>query len=263
MPATPNPTPILLSTSAANDGGFIAIADLASAAIDAGLGDDYRLLGGVAVMLHVQRLGLDLPLRATSDADYGVPPKVLNDGRLVAALEARGYQKVMGNRWERAVDTRTAAVDLLIPAYTSRPRHTRRVGSVVTTEVPGLAEAFLRPPVDTQARLVLTTGERLETRVVLPDPAAMLILKAGARTVRDEARDATDLWRCLEVAYASGLDAVTFDADDNLVAFKPVLERELAVSGRALPAITDGLTAEAATRITTRIQALLRHVTGI
>lgn len=43
----------------------------------AGAADDYRLIGGVAVMLHVERLGLDLPLRATADADFGVPPRAL------------------------------------------------------------------------------------------------------------------------------------------------------------------------------------------
>ncbi len=82
----------LVSLSAAMDGGFTAIHDV-SRAIDAiGAADDYRLIGGVAVMLHVQRLGLDLPLRATGDADFGVPPHVLRRPELVEAIEALSYR---------------------------------------------------------------------------------------------------------------------------------------------------------------------------
>lgn len=66
-------------------------------------------------MLHIERLGLDLPLRATADADFGVPPHVLRRPELVEAIETLGYQKVFGNRWERRIDQRrVAAVDLLV-----------------------------------------------------------------------------------------------------------------------------------------------------
>ena len=58
------------------------------------------------MLLHVQRLGLDLPLRATGDADFGIPPHLLRDQELVGAIEALGYAKVAGNRWERPIDHR-------------------------------------------------------------------------------------------------------------------------------------------------------------
>jgi hypothetical protein len=74
---------MLASLSAAMDGGFIAIADVSGAMSEVGAADDYRLIGDVAVLLHVQRLGLDLPLRATGDADFGVPPYVLRKPELV------------------------------------------------------------------------------------------------------------------------------------------------------------------------------------
>lgn len=136
---------VLASFSAAMDGSFVAIADV-SGAMEAGAADDYRLIGGVAVMLHVQRLRLDLPLRATGDADFGVPPHALRDPRLVSSIEALGDLKRGGNRWEKQLDDRrVAAVDLLVPAYRSRARDTVRIGDVVTTEVPGLAIAFLHP----------------------------------------------------------------------------------------------------------------------
>ena len=59
---------MLESLSAAMDGGFVAIADISEAMRAIGAANDYRLIGGVAVLLHVQRLGLDLPLRATGAA---------------------------------------------------------------------------------------------------------------------------------------------------------------------------------------------------
>jgi hypothetical protein len=198
------------------DGGFTAIADVSAAMAAAGAADDYRLIGGVTVMLHIGRLGLDLPLRATGDADFGVPPHVLRTPDLVRAIEARGYGKVFGNRWERRIDERrVAAVDLLVPAYRTRARDTVTVGEVVTTEVPGLAEALKRPGVTIDAELRLTDGAHLDTTVVLPDAVATLALKTLARSVRDERRDVEDLWRCLEIA-ADGVTPSMFDDDPQL-----------------------------------------------
>ena len=100
---------VLASLSAAMDGGFTAIADVSEAMSAAGAEGDYRLIGGVTVLLHIQRLGLDLPLRATGDADCGVPPHVLRRPDLVEAIERLGYHKVFGNRWERRLDERRVA----------------------------------------------------------------------------------------------------------------------------------------------------------
>ncbi len=126
---------VIPSLSAAMDGGLTAIAEISAAMAASGTTDQHRLIGGVAVMLHVQRLALDVPLRATGDADVGVPPHVLREPELVDAIEALGYTKVAGNRWERPIDDRrVAAVDLLIPTYRSRARNRATVGSVVTTE---------------------------------------------------------------------------------------------------------------------------------
>jgi hypothetical protein len=49
---------------------------------------------GVAVMLYIQRLGLDLPLRATGDADFGVPPHVLRRPDLLTAIESLGSRRI-------------------------------------------------------------------------------------------------------------------------------------------------------------------------
>lgn len=244
------------------DGGFIAIADVADAMVEVGATEDYRLIGGVAVLLHIQRLGLDLPLRATGDADFGVPPHLLQEVALVPAIEARGYEKVAGNRWERRVDERrVATVDLLIPSYTSRPRHTKRVGDVVTTEVPGLAVALRRPGITIEAELRLTNGELRGATIMLPDALAMLILKAQARTVRDEERDAQDLWRCLEIAVADGVTPEAADTEGGSD-LRDLLQRELGPGGASLGAVTLGLQADAAARLRTRIRALLLDVIG-
>jgi hypothetical protein len=81
------------------------------------------------------------------------------------------------------------------------------IGDVVTTEVPGLATALRRPGVDANVEVVLTDGSSVGATVVIPDTAATLGLKAWARTVRREDRDAEDLWRCLEIALADGVTA--------------------------------------------------------
>lgn len=126
---------VLASLSGAMDGGLTAIAEVAEILAAAGKLTETRLIGGVAVLLHQQRLSIDLPLRATGDADLGLPPYLLREPDLVAAIEERGYRKVRGNRWERPIDaTRIASVDLPSPTFRSRARDTVRVGDVVTTE---------------------------------------------------------------------------------------------------------------------------------
>jgi hypothetical protein len=252
----------LASLSAAMDGGFIAIADVSSAMSEVGATDDYRLIGGVAVLLHIQRLGLDLPLRATGDADFGVPPYLLKEPALVPAIEALGYQKVAGNRWERRIDDRrVAAVDLLVPAYTSHPRQTKRVGDIVTTEVPGLAVALRRPGIAIDAELRLTSDQVREATIMLPDALATLVLKARVRTVRDEERDAQDLWRCLEIAAVDGVTPELVNTEDG-TDVRDLLQRELGPGGTSLSAITRGLQDDAAARLRTRIRSLLADVIG-
>lgn len=254
---------LLLSESQATDGGLIAITDVSEAMRDAGLEFGYRVVGGIAVMLHVLHTGVDIAIRSTGDADYGVPLRVLTEGHLVEEIEKRGYTKTEGNRWERRVDdARTATVDLLVPAYTSRARSSRQVGEVNTTEVPGLAEAFLSEPCVIDAEFVLTSGDHLNARVVLPDSKSMILLKTGARSVRNEDRDATDLWRCLEVANADGVTAADFEGPD-LAQIRARLHRELGRGGTSLSVITRNLSPEAKGQTTTRIQALLGRIIGV
>lgn len=254
---------VLTSLSAAMDGGFTAVAEVSSVMASAGMAEQHRLIGGVAIMLHVRRLGLDLPLRATGDADFGVAPHLLRGPELVDAIEAVGYQKVSGNRWERPIDERrVASVDLLIPTYRSRARDTVKVGSIVTSEVPGLAEAFQRPSVDVGIELRLTDGEALSTTASLPDAVGMLALKVLVRTVRTHDRDVEDLWRCLEIAAAESVEPTTFDSSEQLRHVRTALWHEFGPNGNALDKLTADLQADAAARLRTRIRALLTETVG-
>jgi hypothetical protein len=258
------PKVVLTSLSAAMDGGFTAIADVSAAMAAAGAADDYRLIGGVTVMLHIGRLGLDVPLRATGDADFGVPPHVLRRPDLVRAIETLGYKKVFGNRWERRIDDRrVAAVDLLVPTYRTRARHTIKVGQVVTTEVPGLAEALRRPGITLRTELHLTDGARLDAAVVLPDAVGTLALKTLVRSVRSERRDVEDLWRCLEIAAADHVTPSMFDDDGPLADVRAALWRELGPRGTALAQLTADLQDDAAAQLRTRVRARLAEVVGL
>lgn len=253
---------VLPSLSAAMDGGFTAIHDVSEAMSTAGAADDYRLIGGVAVMLHVQRLELDLPLRATGDADFGVPPYVLRSTDLVDAIEARGYRRVLGNRWERQLDDRrVAAVDLLIPTYRTRARDTVEIGDVVTTEVPGLAEALRRPGVKIEAELRLTDGALLTSTILLPDAIGTIAMKSLVHTVRADTRDVEDLWRCLEIAAADGVVPDDFE-DPGLDRVRAELWQQLGPRGARLPALTESMQPDAAAKLRTRIRALLAEVAG-
>lgn len=255
---------VLPSLSGAMDGGLTAIAEVASTLEEAGKLHSSRLIGGVTVLLHQQRLSLDLPLRATADADFGFPRYLLREPELLAAIEDRGYRKVMGNRWERQLDeARVAAVDLLVPTYRTRVRDTVRIGDVVTTEVPGLAEALRRPGVPLTIDMALTDGSNAAANVVIPDPAATLGLKAWARTVRREDRDAEDLWRCLEIAHAAGVTPDVLTKDATLGRIIPILEHELEPSRAAMDVITRGVSEAEAARRRTRVRALLAEVAGI
>lgn len=254
---------VLASLSAAMDGGFTAVADVSSAMADSGTTEQHRLIGGVAVMLHIQRLGLDVPIRATGDADFGVAPHVLRDPELIRTIEALGYQKVAGNRWVRRIDDRrVASVDLLIPTYRSRARDTVKIGSVVTSEVPGLAEAFQRPVVNVEVDLHLSNGQTLSTTVALPDAVGMLALKTLVRTVRTEERDIGDLWRCLEIAATDGVEPDDFDSSEPLAQVRSMLWAELGPNGTALDKLTTGLQDSAAARLRTRVRALLTETVG-
>ena len=235
---------VLPSLSAAMDGGFTAIADVlprpwrrAVRPISTGSSVAWPSCSTSSASRF------DVPLRATGDADFGVPPP-----RPAASPNSSMRSKPSGTpRWrgtggsDASTIAVVATVDLLIPTYRSRARETVTVGSVVTTEVPGLAEALRRPAIATEVEMVLTDGATLSTIVSLPDAIGMLALKTMVRTVRTEVRDAEDLWRCLEVAAADGAEPATFDSSEPLRRVRAMLWREMGPNGAALAVLTADL----------------------
>jgi hypothetical protein len=248
----------LRSTSAASDGAYLAIHEISPVLA----GRPSRLIGGAAVLLHQERLGLtSLPIRATADADFGVPPIVLRDESVISAIGTLGYSKVEGNRWVRDVGGGlTATIDLLVPTYRSRARSSVQVGAVNTTEVKGLAEALKRPSVRVRAEVALLRGDAVTFEVELPDVASTLAMKLYARTARAEDRDALDAYTCLEALAAEG------DVDDFAAPVfgepRSILAQEFADDGPATAIVLARFGTADQARIATRLRGLVRAIAG-
>ena len=158
-------TVVVASTSLAEDAAYQATADAVAAADRAGV--EYRIIGGQMVTVHVATARADAPPRMTGDADLGLEARALAISGLVDERRADGYQLVAGNRLER--DGGARAIDVLIPADTSRVRHNRSVGELVVDEVPGLRYALSREPLVVELEVLLTTGGYLTLRPAMPE----------------------------------------------------------------------------------------------
>lgn len=268
---------VLQATSVVDDLGFVALRDLAHA-----VGDDpaapYCVIGGHMVTALVARWQLGAELyRVTGDADLGVPPVLAQDARLIERLSDQGYRQIAGNRFARTVDDipveltglrqleREAIIDILVPAYTSRPRQNLKFGNhLVTTEVPGLAFALNRGPIEMPLELHRLNGETLDVVVPFPDEVGALVLKSLASTGRSRPTDVVDIWRCLEVAFAAGLTPSNFR--EGIPAEGAAVVRSLFASrdGHGMTALVSEqrLSPPAADERFTRIRALVARVLG-
>lgn len=266
---------VLAATSVTDDLGFVAMDDVSSALSE--VGDvESRLIGGHMVTLLVQRwaLGRDL-YRETQDADLGVPPIAVKDGRLIQLLRNRGYERITGNTYAKAVNDipssvegegeRSASVDLLVPAYTSRPRDNIKISEdLTTTEVPGLAEALTRAGIDVSLDLQRLNGQGLSAELTLPDEASAVSLKALAWHQRGASKDAVDLWRTLEVAAVAGVSQGDFLGESGKRVEEIARHSFERVNDGAMKALSTAqrLSTGAAQERHTRIQALLKRVFG-
>lgn len=153
----------LVSLSSAMDGSFTAIADVAGAIAASGTSEQHRLIGGVAVMLHIQRLQLDLPIRATADADFGVPPHILLNTDLITTIEAlartvRTEDRDVGDLW-RCLEI--AAAEGITPSSFTSNETLHQVQAVLWNELGPNGRALSTLTVDLQA----DPAARLRTRV--------------------------------------------------------------------------------------------------
>jgi hypothetical protein len=211
----------LRAASRAEDLGFVALADVARAMHDL---DEVLVIGGQMISLHAYRWGLGAELfRESKDADVGIPETLARDEGIVERLEALDYRQHRGGEFVRVLRDEAdedggfpeAAIDVLIPARTSRARASRRVSArLVTTEVPGLATALLRPAVPVELALTRLNGTPLDARISLPDEVSTVILRAHAWQKRLTDTDAQDIWRSLEIAFAAAVTPADFRSDD-------------------------------------------------
>lgn len=267
----------LAATSVVDDLSYVALADLARA-VGPETGSNYRVIGGHMITALAARWQLDAALyRETGDADLGVPPVIARDAGLIERLMDLGYERTAGNRFARSMSDipvfvsggkqpiRNAVIDILVPAYTSRPRENRRFGDhLVTTEVPGLAIALNRAPVTLPMQLRRLNGEVLASEITFPDEIGALVLKALATRVRLKATDVVDIWRLLEVAFAAQVDATEFA--DGVPAESASIIRSLfdAPDGRGMKDLVaeQHLSDAGANERFTRVRALIARVLG-
>jgi predicted nucleotidyltransferase len=107
----------IVSESRATDAAFRALADASNAACDLAA---WVIVGGHMVNLHAWRAGVQLPARATRDADLAVDLLAVRNGPLLRRLSDLGYRNnVSSNRFVRDVDGVEAAIDLLAPSYSN------------------------------------------------------------------------------------------------------------------------------------------------
>ena len=264
---------VLVATSVADDIGFVALRDI-SVVMGS---DNYRLIGGHMVTTLVARWGLGPDLyRETQDVDLGVPPIAMQHAGLVDRLVDIGYERRTGNRFGRVMtdipvrlrgaDTSPleAVVDILVPTYDSRLRDRKFGNHLATIEVPGLATALQRPAVEMSLTLQRLNGEISKIDMAISDEVSAIVLKALVTSVRSKATDVVDLWRCLEVAYAAGVEPTQFTGNEStraaVVARKIFAERD----GYGMSSISAelSLNASATDERFTRITALVNRILG-
>jgi hypothetical protein len=274
---TPLSRLVLAATSVADDLGYVALHDLSRS-----LGDvttDYRVIGGhmVTMLAARWRLGAELH-RETHDVDLGLLPVVARDRGVVSRLKDLGYEQVAGDRFARSLtdipaglvsETGTQSpktfIDVLIPAYTSRARESVEVSrELFATEVPGLLLALSRPSVILNLELHRLNGETLNAEISIPDEVSAVVLKALATRVRLKDTDTTDVWRCLEIAFAAGVRPSDFAGATATEGGDQVRTLFSSRLGRGMDVVTadQHLSEEAADARFTRIRALIDRVLG-
>jgi hypothetical protein len=265
------------AASVADDLGYVALADLARAL--GGITEDYRVIGGhmVTVLAARWQLGHDL-YRETGDVDLGIPPIVARNHNLVNRLKDLSYAQVAGNRFARGLADIPAGtkerngsrgpealIDVLVPAYTSRPRENVQVAEdLFATEVPGLHQALARPPVTIDLEMRRLNGEVLQCELPFADEVSALVLKGLATKVRSKDTDIADIWRCLEIAFAAGVGPESFTGSVRAESAEVI--RSLFSSRRNAPmsAFASGqrLSVDAVDARLTRTRALIARVLG-
>jgi len=124
--------------------------------------------------------------------------------------------------------------------------------------------ALARSPVTITLELHRLNGEILHCELSFADEVSALVLKSLATTVRSKDTDIADIWRCLKIAFAAGLEPADFTRGVRAESAEVI--RSLFGSRRgtlvAALAAKQRLSAEATDARFTRIRALIAHVLG-
>jgi hypothetical protein len=166
-----------MSTSRASDAGHLALADLS--AIAATLDAEYRIIGGHMVTLLVRLHG----------------------------YRARGAANRFEREYHDSHGRLELVVDILAPSYRGVLLPNQRHGGLVVDEVPGVALALSAPSTIIDLTVSLRSGDQARMRLLLPHLGAAVCIKALSYRGRLADKDAVDLWRLMNAAYAAGLRA--------------------------------------------------------
>lgn len=188
---------VIQSVSIAEDISYKSLADISQAAGSI----NYRILGGLMVNLHALLYpDLQLPLRATVDADVGIDVVAVTDTiELCDALQQFGFSRVAGDRFTKGVAPHQQAVDILF-SETADTSQFAKAGEIHAIQVPGLRRALLTPALKVSVTSYLTTGAELRFLAPLPTLVDALTIKLIAWSRRLAATDEDDINRLLEIA---------------------------------------------------------------
>ena len=124
--------------------------------------------------------------------------------------------------------------------------------------------ALARPPVTITLELHRLNGAILQCELPFPDEVSALALKSLATTVRSKDTDISDIWRCLEIAFAAELGPADFTRGVRAESAEVI--RSLFGSRRGAPvaalAAEQRLSIEATDARFIRMRALIAHVLG-
>lgn len=194
----------LQSSSRAEDASYRALADAAQAATSL---LSWRIVGGHMVNLHAARVGVQLPSRATRDADLAVELIALREGDLLQNLRDLGYDNPhSSNRFERETSGQSATIDVLAPSYTTGHIPNMDAGQMAVDGIPALHVALSRPATTLDLDVRLSTGTSIATQVMLPDLPSAIAVKIFSYHGRFAPRDAEDLRRLLEAAWITRVE---------------------------------------------------------
>jgi hypothetical protein len=163
-----------------------ALADAASAARDLG---SWRIIGGHMVDLHTRLAGVDLPARATRDADLAVDLLAVRDGALLRRLDELGYRNAASsNRFIRDGSGATATIDILAPSYSTRHERNIDAGEIAAEDLYRLLESAHKSGLAAQAwpnqPTFAAAGRRLRTFFDSPGRAIATATASKQQQVR-------------------------------------------------------------------------------